>query len=555
MSNPVSRRPLAWRHHAAILLLFVTLTLVLTYPQVRGLSTMIPYHSDPYFSIWRLAWVAHAIKTDPRALFEANIFYPAHHTLGYSDAALLQGAAAAPFFWAHVNSVLIYNGVLLASFALSGYAAFLLAWMLTGNAMGSMVAGIVYAFAPYRFCHYVHVELQAVFWIPLGLVMIHQIVAHGRARDGVSLGATVTAQLFSNVYMCFYSLIYFAVVMPALFVLTGARDVRRVLVATAAGAALTIVFAVPYMLAYQRTADDIGMRSLAEVRAYSASMKHYLSAPAMNRLYGWTAGNDPAWADEMNLFPGVLACLFALVGIATGRSRVRYAYLLGLAVSLELSRGASSRAYLWLYQHIDAFQALRSPARFAALVNLSLGVLAAFGVASLLERIARPAWKRLLGALFVAVLIAEYASSPQLSPVPSPSRIDTALARRPASVIVELPLLARGGFWGSFDSIYMFQGIGHFHKMLNGYSGHAPASFDAMRQAMAAFPDQRSMDFLRTMGVDYVAVRGGLYEPAQRAALFERMDNTAGLSLDSKWLDGPSGDEALYRIEPVTDLR
>ena len=52
-----------------------------------------------------------------------------------------------------------------------------------------------------------------------------------------------------------------------------------------------------------------------------------------------------------------------------------------------------------------------------------------------------------------------------------------------------------------------------------------------------------------------MAVRGGLYEPAQRAALFERMDNTAGLSLDSKWLDGPSGDEALYRIEPVNDLR
>ena len=111
----------------AIALLFLALTALVTYPQVRALGTSVPYHSDPYFSMWRLAWVAHAIHTDPRALFEANIFYPAHDTLGYSDAMLLPGTAAAPLFWAGINPVLIYNLALFAAFALSGYAAFLLA--------------------------------------------------------------------------------------------------------------------------------------------------------------------------------------------------------------------------------------------------------------------------------------------------------------------------------------------------------------------------------------------------------------------------------------------
>ena len=30
----------------------------------------------PHFSTWRLAWIAHALRTDPRHLFDANIFWP-----------------------------------------------------------------------------------------------------------------------------------------------------------------------------------------------------------------------------------------------------------------------------------------------------------------------------------------------------------------------------------------------------------------------------------------------------------------------------------------------
>ena len=70
----------------------------------------------------------------------------------------------------------------------------------------------------------------------------------------------------------------------------------------------------------------------------------------------------------------------------------------------------------------------------------------------------------------------------------------------------------------------MYQGIGHFQKMLNGYSGHAPASFYQMRDMMASFPDDRSMAFLRSLQVDYVVVRAGLYE-----------EQTSGPPCSSRW--------------------
>jgi hypothetical protein len=110
----------------------------------------------------------------------------------------------APLFWARINPVAIYNGALFAALALSGFTMFLLASRLTGDITAGIMAGVVYAFAPYRFSHYMHLELQLVFWLPLGLLLIHRIVTDGRIRDGVWLGAVVTAQALSSVYAAMF---------------------------------------------------------------------------------------------------------------------------------------------------------------------------------------------------------------------------------------------------------------------------------------------------------------------------------------------------------------
>src|SRR5260221_13620959 len=94
----------------------------------------------------------------------------------------------------------------------------------------------------------------------------------------------------------------------------------------------------------------------------------------------------------------------------------------------------------------------------------------------------------------------------------------------------------------------MYQGIGRFQKMLNGYSSRAPASFYKMREMMATFPDDRSMAFLRNLHVDYVVVRAGLYEADERAALLEQLGRVEDLSLEAMWPDGPMGAEAVYKI-------
>ena len=54
---------------------------------------MVPDYGDPLFSAWRIARLAHQLVTDPRHLFDGNIFYPLPLTLTYSDCDVPAGTA------------------------------------------------------------------------------------------------------------------------------------------------------------------------------------------------------------------------------------------------------------------------------------------------------------------------------------------------------------------------------------------------------------------------------------------------------------------------------
>src|SRR6266849_4452764 len=125
---PISRRSLIYA--SATLLV---LSIMLTWPQAQFLQTKVAAHNDPFLSMWRLGWIAHALHTDPHHLFDANIFYPEPRTLAYSDATLMQGALAAPLVWAGWRLVGVYNVLLLGGIAASGVGMFVLVRYLTGN--------------------------------------------------------------------------------------------------------------------------------------------------------------------------------------------------------------------------------------------------------------------------------------------------------------------------------------------------------------------------------------------------------------------------------------
>jgi len=505
-----------------------------------GAGNAVPFHSDPYFSMWRLGWVARQLPRDPRHLFEANIFYPEHDTLAYSDAMLLPGTVLAPLFWVGLHPVAIYNGALFAALTLSGFTAFLLARRVTGSAVGGVVAGVIFAFAPYRFDHYMHLELQIVFWLPLALIAIHRVVTEPRIWNGLLLGGAIAAQALSSMYAAIFFVTYCVVFIPLLALADPTRPWWRLIRSVAAGAALTLAIVIPYSLAYTGAVQTVGTRTIGDVGYYSASLANYLAAPPENRLYGSVTARYGA--SELYLFPGITAVLLAALGVWRGAGRARLAYAAGLILVFELSRGIHGLTYPLLFMYLPPFWALRSAARIGILVNLSIAVLSAFGAAWLIPKLRSQAWRATVAIALVAALVVEYASAPAPARAPAPAAVDRWLARQPPVVVVQLPMTR--------DWLYMYQGIAHAQKMLNGYSGFPPASYYATRDAMRSFPDDSSIAYLQARNVEYVIVRGEQYPAEDRAVLVAKIETRRDVSLVARFPQDGSEDSVFAVLKP-----
>jgi hypothetical protein len=362
----VSRQSFVIPGAGAILAL---MTVIVTWPQALHLGSQIATHNDPHFSMWRLGWIAYALRTDPRHLFDANIFYPELRTLAYSDATLLEGIVAAPLWWAHVPPVLIHNVLLLGGIVASGVGMFVLARYLTASFAAAMVSAAIFTMAPYRIEHFMHLELQWTMWMPLACWAVHRAFDERPLKWGLLVGLFVWLQVISSVY---YG-IFLAMMVAALAVLLAAGDWRRARAAAPgllAGALVAAVLILPYMWPYLQNAKTLGSRDVVEIAQYSATPANYLASPPQNWLWGWTA--DRFGSNEARLFPGLGAVLLTLVGFAHRPRRLVWIYAALCALAVELSFGVNGWLYRWLYAHVHALHGLRAPARFAVLAQCAL---------------------------------------------------------------------------------------------------------------------------------------------------------------------------------------
>ena len=79
-----------------------------------------------------------AIRCD---LFEAPIFYPEHHSLAFSEHMFVPVGDGRAALWSGVSPVLVYNLLIIAGLALSGWSMYLLMRRWTGSEWAGIVAG------------------------------------------------------------------------------------------------------------------------------------------------------------------------------------------------------------------------------------------------------------------------------------------------------------------------------------------------------------------------------------------------------------------------------
>jgi hypothetical protein len=542
---------------ALTLALFVGLTAVMTFPQVLRMTDGVHDPGDPLMVTWVLAWVAHQLPIAPAHIFDANIFYPERNTLAYSETLLVPGLLAAPLHWLGVAPILVYNLVFLSGFALSGAGVALLVRRLTGNAGAAIVAGIVFAFPPYRIDHYAHLQLQQTQFIPLAMWAFHRLLDTGRKRDGVLLGVCTAGQMLSCMYYGLFLIPYMAVVCGTMLIAERTLSMRR-LAALAAAAAIVVVAMIPVGRAYLAAREVVGERGRAEVAQNSAMWWNYLAPPEVNVMYGKVFARfmDP----ERRLFPGFVAVALAIVGLWPRRRGYlrtpQFAYALGLILAFDVSLGFNGVIYRGLYDYFLPFKALRIPARMGLMVGFSLAVLAGYGAAYLSRQLRSTTARRAVLTTIGVLMLAEYASTPLVlwaAPRQPPEAYADLLRdadHGPTSVIFEFPTGAME------DPEYLYYSTFHWQYLVNGYSGFFPPSYQKIVNAVRGFPDDTSMNMVRSRGVRYLVIHGEWLYGARYEQLVTELDRRLDLKLVSRhpWQrEDKHAEISVYRVLIVTD--
>ncbi len=545
----------AWPTTGQAALFFTAVAALLTWPQVVR-WTSVPENVDSYFNLWRIAWIAHQILRDPARLFDANIFHPMPNTLAYSDAVLLEGLTAAPLVWLGVPVVVVYNLLVLGAFVSSALGMFLLVRHLTGYAPAGVIAGLVFAFAPFRFDHYFHLEMLWAQWMPLALWMAHRTVESGRVRDGLWTGLFVALQGLSSIYYVIFFGAVLAVVVP-LLIPGRPRGARvRVVTAFAAGGVLAVCLLVPYLMPYRAAHAQLGDRSAGELILHSAGPAHFLSALPGSVLYGRLTAD--LGRHEKRLFPGFTVMLLVVVGLWPPFDRTRLAYAVALAITVDGVAGHRGVLYPFLREHVFVFRGLRVAARFGQVFLAAVAVLAAYGVHRVAVH-ARRRGERMAAAAVsgvAALVILEYLMFPlALVPVEtSPAPVYQWLRTQPPGAVAELPLPTPPLGTGIREAQVAFRSTFHWRPIVNGYSGHYPESYIALLKTQADFPSDASLNVLRALGVRYLILHERDYGRSRYAAVVRALDERHDVAGFGPFADREGAVRAYRLLDPESAL-
>lgn len=343
-----------------------------------------------------------------------------------------------------------YNLLILASFILAGVFMYYLVRHLTGSQAAAFLAGLAYAFCPYHLEHaMVHVNLAGIEWLPLFFLCFFKLLQKRAWGNALLSAVTFTVVTLSDFHYGVFAAMLVVVILlvRGLFALRGRRQVRfNWSTALKLGVALAVVavLVAPFFITLAGQSKSAAFKrraGRADLIKFSARPLEYVLPAAANPFLGpLTRGYEyshlhNAEEYETSNYLGFVVMALALVGLVMylGRGRgsgdagggpgsgegssgfsptdersrltVIWSMLAGVLLFFVLSMPpyftvGRTRIYLPSELVHRVLPLFRSYSRFSLMVLFCALILAAYGLAGLLER----GWFKRHAALFVAAL-------------------------------------------------------------------------------------------------------------------------------------------------------
>lgn len=505
------------------------LAIVMTWPTAKAMSSTIPQDIfDPLLQAWEIAWGGHVLSDTQSVLWDANAFFPERSSLSFSDSLLGYAPLGAAGGSGPVAAVLRYNVLYILAHALAFTGAYALTRQAGAGILGALVAGMAFAYAPWRLAHAGHLNILSTGGIALALAILAR--GHGYSlRSGMERGRTRVRWILLGWATAAWQITlgfgigipfgYAIAVVLGIVALACLRRQRRLsheaIAADIAGAGLFGATVAWMTGPYMRTAAEhpYAQRTLGEVIDFSPPPRGLWTAPAESWLWGGlhqSLRHGLTFPAEMTLLPGFVLLALAGVGLVCSvwplRTRLwlaAAAVITGyLAVGTQ-SWGEGAYGYAFLYRHLPGLDAIRTPGRLIVWVTLFLAVMAAGSISAFWERFHNSADHpdrsialKLAVLLPVALMAMEGWNTTPHPVVPvAPAAMTT--ARGPIMVLPSDNMT---------DHAVMLWSTSKFQKIVNGSSGFIPHGQESIRKASISFPSKESTEFLRRLGIQTVIV-------------------------------------------------
>ena len=509
----------------------VLLTLLVTWPLARCLSSCLGPPPDTLVSTYFLAWVARALTTSGVALLDAPMFAPYSNTLALGEYIPAYAPIAIPVIALTGNPVVAHNVVLLVLYATTALGVYTLARYLLGADGPAALAGVGFAFSARLLDQSYNLQTMSIAWVPWLFLALERFAERPSLPRATLLLPLGLGLALSSMNMFVFTGV---TVLVWLGVATmqgrvGLRHATRLVAVGAPGTALLWAYVAPY----RRVAREWQVeRTLADVESGGTTLAHAMRLPPESLLHWVTSGGSGGGSPVESVLLGIVLTTLAALGLAGlwwrrrdgSRALAPYVVIGGVALvlafgpTLHTGWGSLPLPYRALYASIPGFDAIRTPARFLLYVDLALALLAGAGTARVLMRVA-PRWRTigllaiLVLVLLESVLIPFPGAVPRLDPAALPETYRWLRAAPPGTVALGVPM----GDWVNVAASAL-----HLRRTVNGWSSFEPPRYRDLAAAMEAFPDPRTLALVRGVGADVIILADRTWlTPARAARLVE----------------------------------
>ncbi|MBW2995366.1 hypothetical protein KY312_03360, partial [Candidatus Woesearchaeota archaeon] len=385
-------------------------------------------------ALWNIWWVPYSLFTLHKGFYYTDyLFYPIGASLTYHWLSIANTMIFLPFrLFFGVET--IFNLIVFCSFFLSAFSMFLLIYYLTKNKSAAFIAGVIYGFCPWRYIHFMHINLLSMQYMPLAALFILRIYDKPNKRDAI-FGAIF---LFLNALSCWYYMQFFFMffgIYVVFFAVKLWNDKKKLVSWLKHLGIMLLVFGIAiFPFVYPMIKENLTTNYLDIHRGWMTlegadllsfvipSSDHLLFGEAVSPIYqNFLFGGqyDFLIIEKVN-YLGITVLLISIFALIFAKFKYKFLWLINAVLFLIISMGIYLRINgakiiklpYYYFDYIPFMTASRWPARYSVMIVFFLAIIFSYGFKELIEKFGNKTYKILIFLGILGLILFEFMPKP-----------------------------------------------------------------------------------------------------------------------------------------------